>query len=701
MASRSGKGDSRRRVDVPSADRRGTQRRGKSKSSVFTKKPKKSSKKAPPRKDSLEKGNSLLGAFVKWVVLAIIWGSIALGGVLGWYVLDPPDVDKLSATTRRPSITLLDRTGEVIATYGDLYGQPVQASEMPQNLIKAVLATEDRRFFSHFGLDVIGLTRAMWVNLKSGRIIQGGSTITQQIAKNLFLTPERTIKRKIRESVLSLWLEHRFTKEQLLTIYLNRVYLGAGTYGVEAAAAKYFGKSARNLGLYESALIAGLLKAPSRFTPTHNPELSERRTAQVLVNMVAAGFLTPDQVENAKHTKPKLEIHKAPPRSTRYFVDWLLPRIEGYIGLTDYDLVVSTTLDRTLQKSAETNLVELSEKEGIQADARQAALIVLSPDGAVRAMVGGRDYGDNQFNRTTQAKRQPGSAFKLPVYLAGLESGLSPEDTFQDAPVTVGDWSPRNYSGKYVGAVSLKEALARSINTVAVRVSEHAGRNRVRNVARRLGIISNLPEGPALALGTAGVTLIEMTGAYAALANEGEGVWPYGIREIRSGEGELLHRRAGSGPGRVIAPGNVARLHDMLGAVITLGTGKTAQIGRPVAGKTGTSQDFRDAWFIGYSTELVTGVWFGNDNNTPMAKVTGGGLPARLWREFMLAAHKGLAPRPLPGAHFVLETPEAFSTPAGITVDAEAKAEEIPPGGKPQPRLGFWDQLMMGIGIGR
>ncbi len=715
MASPSDKDGNNRRLDIPSAGREKT--RSKKAKSASPKKPKKPVKKAAPKKNSpktqqktqpkkpQKKKSSLLGFCLKWTVLAVIWGAIALGGTLGWYALDLPDIDKLSAATRRPSITLLDRAGGTIATYGDLYGRPIQTGEMPPTLIEAVLATEDRRFFHHFGLDAVGLARAMWVNLKSGRIVQGGSTITQQIAKNLFLTPERTLRRKIRESVLSLWLEHRFTKDQLFTIYMNRVYLGAGTYGVEAAAAKYFNKSARDLDLYESALIAGLLKAPSRFAPTRNPELSQRRTSQVLANMVAAGYLTPDQAEHAKRTRPKLETPKAAPRSTRYFVDWVLPRISGYIGASDHDLVVATTLDRTLQESAEATLVGLAETDGLQADARQAALITLSPDGAIRAMVGGRDYGDSQFNRATQAKRQPGSAFKLAVYLAGLESGMTPEDSFQDAPVTVEGWSPRNYSGTYVGAVSLKEALARSINSVAVRVSEGAGRHRVREAARRLGITSRLPQGPALALGTAGVSLMEMTGAYAALANEGEGVWPHGIREIHSGGGELLYRRAGSGPGQVIAPGNVSRLHDMLGAVIELGTGKAAQIGRPAAGKTGTSQDFRDAWFIGYSAELVTGVWFGNDDNTPMAKVTGGGLPARLWREFMLAAHQGLAPRQLPGARFVAETAEAFSAPAGITVEAtlEDEAEDETPSGKRKPRAGagFWDDLMQGIGIGR
>ena len=696
MASRSGKGGGSRRVDIPSTGRTET-RRGSKPKSAAAKKPKKAFKKSSRRKDSRKKRGSLLGVFVKGAVLAAIWGGVSLGGVIGWYAIDLPDIDRLSAATRRPSITLLDRAGGVIATFGDLYGRPIQTDEMPQTLIEAVLATEDRRFFGHFGIDVIGLARAMWVNLKSGRIVQGGSTITQQIAKNLFLTPERTIRRKIQESMLSLWLERRFTKAQLLAIYLNRVYLGAGTYGVEAASAKYFNKSTRDLSLYESALIAGLLKAPSRFAPTRNPGLSEQRTAQILANMVAAGYLTPDQMKNAKQAMPKLKFPKAPPRSTRYFVDWVLPRISGYIGGADHDLVVATTLDRTLQKNAETNLVELAEKEGLQADARQAALIALSPEGAIRAMVGGRDYGDSQFNRATQARRQPGSAFKLVVYLAALESGMRPEDTFQDAPVTVEGWSPRNYGGTYVGAVSLKEALARSINSVAVRVSERSGRGRVREAARRLGITSSLPKGPALALGTAGVSLMEMTGAYAALANEGEGVWPYGIREIHSSEGELLYRRAGSGPGRVIAPGNVARLHDMLSAVIALGTGQAAWISRPAAGKTGTSQDFRDAWFIGYSADLVTGVWFGNDNNTPMAKVTGGGLPARLWREFMLVAHQGLAPRQLPGARLVATTPEAFSAPAGIVVEAETSSgeREIHPG------AGFWDQLMSGIGIGR
>ncbi len=696
-----------RRVDVPSAGRHSA-RKGKGRASGALRggassRSRASGHSVKRRKEGRSRrksGGSCLGKLVKWTVLLVIWGVIAVGGLAAWYSLDLPDVEKLSAATRRPSITLLDEQGEVIATYGDLYGRPVQAGELPPALIKALLATEDRRFFSHFGLDVIGLARALWVNLRTGRIVQGGSTLTQQLAKNLFLTPERTLKRKAQESLLALWLEHKFTKQEILTIYLNRVYLGAGTYGVEAAAAKYFGKSARDLTLYESALIAGLLKAPSRFAPTRDPELSRHRTRQVLANMVNAGVLSPEEMKVAERNPANLRAYQAPPGSTRYFVDWVLPQISSYIGRADDDLMVVTTLDRRLQEIAEAKLVAMVEGAGEQFDAAQAALVALQADGAVGAMVGGRDYGDSQFNRATQAYRQPGSAFKLFVYLAGLESGLAPDDVIPDAPVTVDNWSPKNYGGTYAGPVSLREALSRSINTVAVRVSEKAGRDRVREAARRLGLTATLPRGPSLALGTMGVTLIELTAAYATLANNGFGVWAYGIKEIRNRRGDVLYRRSGSGPGRVIAPGNVARLQDMLSAVISEGTGKVARMRRPVAGKTGTSQNFRDAWFIGYSADLVAGVWFGNDDNAPMRRVTGGGLPARLWRAFMVDAHKGLPPRPLPGAFPGYErTVEGFGPPPRLAADRGAPRREGEARSRPGP--GFWARLMESIGIGR
>ncbi len=691
-----------RRLDIPSAERAGGKKRKKPAKPRLTRESggkgaKPAAKKTRPRKKAKKTTQkSLLAKVFTFCVLAFVWGGVAVGGVVAWYALDLPDIDKLSATTRRPSLTLFDRHGETIATYGDLYGRPIQAGEMPAPLVQAVLATEDRRFFNHFGIDIIGLGRALWTNLRSGRVVQGGSTITQQIAKNLFLNPERTYKRKIQEALLSLWLEHKFSKTELLTIYLNRVYLGAGTYGVSSAANRYFGKSAGELSIYESAMIAGLLKAPSRFAPTRNRDLSQRRTAQVLANMVDAGYLTPQAATVAKGVGMELKAQKSPPPSTRYFIDWVLAQVPDYVGSVDHDLIVTTTLDLSLQKIAETRLIGLVNRAGEQADARQAGLVSMDPSGAVRAMVGGRDYADSQFNRTTQARRQPGSSFKMMVYLAGLESGLTPDDILPDAPIEIEGWSPKNYNGKFDGPMTLSQALIRSVNSVAVRVSEKAGRDKVHEAARRLGLTTHLPGGPALALGAGEASLIEMTAAYATLANEGNGVWAHGIEEIRTPEGEVLYKRMGSGPGRIIALGNVARLHEMLAGVVKEGTGRSANIGRPVAGKTGTSQDFRDAWFIGYSADLVTGVWFGNDDNTPMARVTGGGLPARLWQEYMLAAHKGLPPRPLPGSFDYRELAAfdaAFSAPAGLVV---AKEEEPPPS---RATTGFWGEIVGRLGF--
>jgi len=693
--------DGNRRLDIPSAERAGGKSRKKSTKSRLTKgdgggaKP--ARKKTAGKKLAKKTGHkSLLAKLFTFCVLAVVWGGVAVGGLVAWYALDLPDIDKLSATTRQPSLTLFDRQGETIATYGDLYGRPIQAGEMPAALIQAVMATEDRRFFEHFGVDVIGLTRAMWTNLRRGRVVQGGSTITQQIAKNLFLTPDRTLKRKVQEALLSFWLEHKFTKDELLTIYLNRVYLGAGTYGISSAANRYFGKNVRDLSIYESAMIAGLLKAPSRFAPTRNLELAKSRAAQVLANMVNAGYLTPEAAAVARGIGMKIKAQNAPLPSTRYFIDWVLSQVPDYVGAVDYDLIVTTTLDLSLQKIAETDLVELVDKAGEQVDARQAALVSMAPGGAVRAMVGGRDYADSQFNRATQARRQPGSSFKMMVYLAGLESGLTPDDILPDAPIEIEGWSPKNYNGKFNGPMTLSQAFIRSVNSVAVRVSEKAGRAKVREVARRLGLTTSLPNGPALALGVGEASLIEMTAAYAVLANQGNGVWAYGIEEIRTPEGEILYQRMGSGPGRIIAKGNVARLHEMLAGVIREGTGRSANIGRPIAGKTGTSQDFRDAWFIGYSADLVTGVWFGNDNNTPMDRVTGGGLPARLWQEYMLAAHKGLPSQPLPGSfdYRNMDTFDAaFSTPEGLVVTVE---EDIPP---PRTSTGFWGEIVGRLGF--
>ncbi len=578
---------------------------------------------------------------------AAVWAVVAMIGVLAFYAYDLPDVDKALSATRRPTVTLRTADGGHLATIGDLHGLPVTLNDLPPVLPQAVLATEDRRFYRHFGLDPVGLARAAYRNITAGRIVQGGSTLTQQVAKNLFLTPERTIKRKIQELLLALWLESKFSKDQILTIYLNRVYLGAGTYGVEAAARRYFNRSARQVNTYQAAMLAGLLKAPSRYNPVSSPERAKRRTHQVLANMVAAGVLEQRDADAVKKGAAAVRA-KPTTRVSRYFTDWVLSQVPSYVTPGDADIIVTTTLDGTLQKDAE-NAVARALATGKKHRVGQAALVALAPDGAVRAMVGGADYGLSQFNRATQARRQPGSAFKPIVYLAGVEGGLRPDSPMVDEPLSVDGWSPRNFTRRHRGGISLRDALAQSVNTVAVKVSERAGRDRVIAAARRLGVTADLQASPSLALGVNGVSLLEMTAAYGPFANGGYGVWPFGISEIRDARGRVLYSRRGSGPGRVVEPGAVAAMNDMLSHAVGEGTGRAARIGRPVAGKTGTSQNFRDAWFIGYSADLIAGVWMGNDDQAAMDKVTGGGLPAKTWKGFMAAAHGGTPPRPLPG----------------------------------------------------
>ena len=607
----------------------------------------------PPREAPIFRRRSRLGRGVRRLaykaVVAAVWGGIAVGGLIAWYALDLPDIEGTLALGRAPTVRLLAADGREIAAIGDLYGMPMRLAELPPVLPAAVLTMEDRRFYDHFGIDLLGLARAAVTNAGAGRIVQGGSTITQQVAKNLFLTPQRTLKRKVQELLLALWLEHRLTKDQILTVYLNRVYLGAGTYGVEAAARRYFGKSARRVTAYEAALLAGLLTAPSRYSPARDPALAARRAHAVLRVMTAAGALTPAEAASAKDGGRALPAARLPRRQGRHFVDWVLEQVRGYISAGDRDLVVKTTLDGSLQRTAEAAVGALLEGPGARVGATEAALVVLSPDGAVRAMVGGRDYAKSQFNRATQARRQPGSAFKPFVYLAGLEAGLTPDTMVDDAPVTVAGWSPRNFDKRYQGPMTLRQALARSVNTAAVRVARKAGIERVAAAARRLGIGARLTANPSLALGAAEVGLLELTAAYGPFANGGFGMLPYAIEEIRDTAGRVLYRRAGSGMGRVVGAARVAAMNDMLSAAVSSGTGRAARLGRPVAGKTGTSQDFRDAWFVGYSADLVGGVWVGNDDGRPMRGVTGGGLPAQMWRRVMEAAHRGWSARPLPG----------------------------------------------------
>jgi penicillin-binding protein 1A len=607
---------------------------------------------------------AILRGLGRTAILLLLWAMIVGGGVFGYFALTLPDTSELTRAERRPSVTILAADGSLLTTFGDLFGQPLTLREMSPYLPKAVIATEDRRFYSHFGVDPIGLLRAAMANLTAGHIVQGGSTITQQLAKNLFLTPERSLPRKIRETLLALWLEHRFTKDQILEIYLNRVYLGAGTFGVDAAAHRYFGTSARHTTLYESAAIAGLLKAPARFNPTRDRDKAAARTAQVLATMIEAGIVTESQVTNATKEGASFPVVASARSGARYFADWVAEQLSDFAGSGSRDFTVTTTLDPMLQAEAEAVVAETIARDGPKAAVSQGALVAMSPDGAVRAMVGGRDYAGSQFNRATQAQRQPGSAFKPFVYLAGLEAGLRPSDEFVDAPIRIGNWQPRDYTGRYQGEMTLAEGLAQSINTIAVQVAQRAGIRKVIAVAHRLGISSELAPEMSLSLGTNEVNLLELVSAYAPFANGGAGVWPHGIAEIRDSDGKVVFRRSGSGVGRVMSPEFAGTMNEMLSGVIGHGTGRSAALPRPAAGKTGTTQDYRDAWFIGYTADLVAGVWLGNDDNSPTSKVTGGSLPAQTWRRFMLAATQAMPVRPLPTAPAVPARVVVASPPA-------------------------------------
>ncbi len=574
---------------------------------------------------------------IKWLILIFVWLVLFLSIAVTWSLLNLPETESIQIS-RQPSITFLDKQGRIIASYGDIYGQSIQYNDLPENLINAVIVTEDKRFFYHPGIDLKGIARAVYINIKAGRILQGGSTITQQLAKNLFLTPERSFTRKLHELILSFWLEMRFTKEQILSIYLNRVYLGSGTYGVQAASEKYFNKKVEELNLYESALIASLLKAPSKYNPIANEKLSKIRTSKVLENMLKDGLISPKDVDQAKINSNRYEKFTSAPKSTRYFVDWLLPRVKSYLGEIKEDLIVRTTLDVKLQKIAEDSVSTITEN---YPSADQSALVALNINGGVIAMVGGRDYGDSQFNRVTQAQRQPGSAFKIFVYLAGLYYGYSPEDLMVDSEININGWSPKNYKKEYLGEIQLDQAFSKSINTIAVKLSEDIGRENVIKMAKSLGISSPILNSPSLALGTSEVNLLELTAAYDVLANNGNGVFVHGIRSIENTSGKVLFMRKGQGPGKILDGDVVETMTKMMELTIQSGTGKNARISRPAAGKTGTSQSLRDAWFVGFTSDIVVGVWFGNDNDSPMENITGGTAPAILWKDFMSKAHAG------------------------------------------------------------
>ncbi len=593
------------------------------------------------------------------LAIAAVWVVLAGGVVLSHWMSELPETAGLLAHAPTHDVTILDVKGRVISRRGFTHGDFVPVGELPAYVPNAFIAIEDRRFRSHWGVDPLGLMRAAWTNLLAGGIVQGGSTITQQLAKNLFLEPERTIKRKIQEAVLALYLESRYSKDEILTLYLNRVYFGAGVYGIEAASERFFGKPASMLTLTEAAILAGSVKAPARYNPANDADGALSRAGLVLAAMADEGFINDATRREAAATRPKITHGLATP-GAGYFVDFALSQVPGFAGSYDKPLIVQTTLDLDLQQAAERALTTGLAKDGGALAAGEGALVAMTPDGAVRALVGGRSYSASPFDRATEALRQPGSAFKAFVFLAALEHGHTPEDSMFDGPVRIGKWSPGNYEGKYEGDITLARALARSSNSVAVQLTTEVGPATVAKVAERLGINSELHAVPALALGASEVTPMDLTSAYAAFANNGVGVMPYSILSIRTNDGKTLYRRKGSGVGLVVAAPQEAAMTGMLRETVISGTGKQANLdGRDVAGKTGTSQDYRDAWFVGFTADYVCGVWVGNDDNRPMNRATGGGLPARIFKSFMSEAETGLPARPLPGSGTLVASADA------------------------------------------
>jgi penicillin-binding protein 1A len=559
-------------------------------------------------------------------------------------------------------------------------------------LPKAFIAIEDRRFYSHYGIDPWGILRAAVTNLLHHGVSQGGSTLTQQLAKNLFLTQERTIGRKLQEAELAIWLERKYSKNEILELYLNRVYFGDGAYGVEAAAQRYFGKSAKNLTLAEAAMLAGLVKSPSRLAPNRNPQGAAKRAKTVLGAMAEAKFITEAQAQ-AAGAHPAATVKPAGAGTINYIADWIGEVLDDLVGQIDQDIVVETSIDPRLQKLAESAVIDELAAKSVKFNVSQGALVAMTPDGAIRAMVGGRNYGESQYNRAVTAKRQPGSAFKPFVYLTALEAGLTPDTVRQDAPINIKGWKPENFEHEYLGPVTLTQALSLSLNTVAVRLVQEVGAANVVRTAHRLGISSKLEPNASIALGTSEVSLTELVGAYVPFANGGQGITPHVVLKIRTTGGKLLYARQPDQLGQVIDPRNVAMMNTMMEETLLSGTARRGEIpGWTAAGKTGTSQDFRDAWFIGYTPYLITGVWLGNDDNSPTRKATGGGLPVEVWTRFMRAAHQGVPVAALPtwqGGNPLSNLAQAasqVSAPTPTTTQA-GMAPMPPPSGayRPQP----------------
>jgi penicillin-binding protein 1A len=628
-----------------------------------------------------------LQALLYWTLVLGVWGVIFIVAFLAVFATDLPDTSTLYNVKRQPSISYLDRSGALVAVRGSQESPPVDLDQLPPYVPAAFVAIEDRQFYHHFGFNPWGMIRAEAYNLTHrGAPLQGGSTITQQLARNLFLTPTQSIRRKAQELILAVWLETKFSKKQILALYLNRVNFGGGAFGIEAASQRYFNKPAAQLTLGEAALLAATMKGPSRYNPAANSDRAAKRATMVLNAMVSMGAITAAERDAAfahpVHVSATLASQRA-----QYFTDWLDAQVRALIGHEPTeDLVVETTLDLPIQAEAEQAVragVTAHGAQGVQ----QGALVALDGEGRIRAYVGGASYADSQFDRATEAQRQAGSAFKPFVYLTAMEAGHTPSEQVVDEPITIGNWQPKNYTGKYLGQITLETALAQSINTVAARLANEVGTNNVAATAHRLGITSQIQTDPSMALGAVEVSPLEMAEAYDAFANGGYRAHAYGVERIRTASGQVLydHGMDKPQPEAVIPQPALSEMTEMLRQVVASGTGARAKIaGYDLAGKTGTTSDYRDAWFVGFTGGFVSAVWVGRDDNTPMKRVTGGAAPAEIWRNFMVPVLPRLQAQAIPGGAPLVAQPDLIGNIISGAQTPEAAPETPVPNESPQ-----------------
>ena len=587
--------------------------------------------------------------FWKWLLkfsllsslYALVFGSILAFFVISYYSRGLPDITEMAKNELKPTVAIRDQHGVILAKYGDLKGDTLTYSQIPTNMVNAVVATEDQNFFDHGGIDPFGILRAQLVNMRAGRVVQGGSTITQQLAKVIYLSPERTLKRKVQELIIAYQLEKNFTKEQIISMYLNRVYLGRGNYGIDAAAKFYFGKSAEDLDLFESAIFAAMLKAPSRYAPSNNFKLAVNRAHYVLARMEEEGFITKHEREKAR---PPVVVARGTARgalTNPYFADYVLAELYDVVEASNEELDVYTTLDLSAQDQLEKSLQGVMSEAKKSYNAHQAAAILMENNGAIKAMMGGVSYQESQYNRATNSKRQPGSAFKFFTYAAAMERGKELSDVYDDKPIYINQgrnlplWSPRNFSRDYVGQVDLEKAFAKSINTVAVQLSEEIGRDASIEMAHRLGVKSSMKPLASIALGVTEMSLLELTQSIAHIANDGNRVRAFAITKVTNKKGDVIFERVEHSEDKVLSDSTVAKMKSLMTAVVDYGTGRKAHMFLGgVYGKTGTTQEHRDAWFVGVKGDMLMGVWVGNDDDSAMNKVTGGTLPAAIWKEF-------------------------------------------------------------------